>query len=194
MTAAKPTDLIRADLAEGVRVSAEFHGETATGTIRTVDRRGSHYRQDGTVITLGTVDTVHIDTDQPVTSPTGRTYHAIYLHASAGLDHIQVIGPAAAGADLPAFPGLTPVRLPDFTREAWTTTGMHRIEVGDIVCPCTDRRFERTVVTEITRRTDANGREWIGVRGHDLAGGENAFNRAANSSILVRCDARYVTA
>lgn len=98
----------------------------------------------------------------------------------------------APAVDLPAFPGLTPVRLPDFTREAWTTTGARRIEVGDIVSPTTDRRIEQTVVTEIARRTDSNGREWIGFRGYDLAGGENAFNRPANSSILVRCDTRYL--
>lgn len=96
---------------------------------------------------------------------------------------------------LPAVPGLHLVPTPDFDREQWTTTGAHRIELGDIVSPFDD--LTPTVITEIDRRSLGDGPEYFLFRGYDLTGFTPCpvvFNAGLNDSLQVRCDLRYTLA
>lgn len=96
---------------------------------------------------------------------------------------------------LPAVPGLRLVQTPDFDREQWTTTGAHRIELGDVVSPFDD--LTPTVITEIDRRGNGDDREYFLFRGYDLTGFTPCpvvFNASLNDSLPVRCDLRYVLA
>lgn len=97
---------------------------------------------------------------------------------------------------LPDVPGLRQVPTPDFDREQWTTTGAHRIEVGDVVSPFDDLTTP-TVITEIDRRSLGDDREYFLFRGYDLTGFTPrpvVFNKPLNASLPVRCDVRYVLA
>ncbi|NGO40647.1 hypothetical protein [Streptomyces ureilyticus] len=77
----------------GIRVSGEVQNQTFTGTVSGVGRRGGRSALAGgklTVLEPGVLESVSVRTDQPLTTPAGRTVHHARL-TGAALDSLTVL-------------------------------------------------------------------------------------------------------
>lgn len=84
-----------ADIEIGVRVSGEIGGQSFTGVVRSTGRTGgrSAIAADGTFtrIELGTLDSVSVETDNELTTPSGRKVRRAHVTGAEALRSLRVL-------------------------------------------------------------------------------------------------------
>jgi hypothetical protein len=84
-----------ADIEIGVRVSGEIGGQSFTGVVRSTGRTGgrSAISADGTFtrIELGTLDSVSVETDNELTTPSGRKLRRAHVTGAEALSSLRVL-------------------------------------------------------------------------------------------------------
>lgn len=79
----------------GVRVSGEIGGQSFTGVVRSTGRTGgrSAIAADGTFTTveLGTLDSVTVETDNELITPTGRKVRRAHVTGAEALGSLRIL-------------------------------------------------------------------------------------------------------
>ena len=74
----------------GTRVSGTIFNQDFTGTVTSTSGRGGHFTAGGGVITPSVLETVHISTDHPLTTPAGRQVRGCRVDGD-GLDRLVIV-------------------------------------------------------------------------------------------------------